>query len=463
MKRYNTRITNINLLVIAICLSVSSIARATDSDKPGQMPEDSIPIFPDLVYEYRITQLDNRTPIKLEYHPVVRRYIDVYTIERRDHLAKIIGKAELYFPIFEEKLDKYHLPLELKYLAIVESALDPKAISTSAAAGLWQFKINTSRMFDLQVDSYIDERCDPIKSTEAACSYLQYLYRIYQDWLLALAAYNGGPGEVKKAIERSGGKQTFWELIDYLPEQTRGYVPAFIAVNYAMNYYKEHDIRPVPTKYIDIETDTVHLKDALSFENLSLALKLDIEDIRFLNPVYKLDYIPEMEEQAVLTLPSKKVSDFLKHEEKLYSLNNEPGEFNYSNGNDNSYSNRVKLEHVVEKGEYFHKIAIKYDCTIDDILFWNDLPTNELNVGQKLDIWVSKEKAKDIEQEKAKPKKQRDENDRYIYYTVKEGDTIWSIATKFNCPSINELKEENNITDENDLKPGTRLKIYLNK
>jgi membrane-bound lytic murein transglycosylase D len=438
------------------------------SDNPEKNPtekrmkKDSIPIFPDLVYEYRIAELNNLTPIELEYNERVRRYIDVYTIERRDHLAKIIGLAEYYFPIFEEALDKYSLPLELKYLAIVESALDPRAISSTAAVGLWQFKINTSTMFDLEVNSYIDERCDPLKATEAACSYLEYLYRIFNDWQLALAAYNGGPGVVSNAIERSGGKTSFWDIQPFLPDQTKGYVPAFIAVNYAMNYYKEHNIEPVRPDFIYIEVDTVVARKAVSFSRISEIINVPIETLQFLNPSYRKDYIPKLKDGAVVVLPKNKIKTFIKNESIIFDETLRKQNIVNVVADVGAINGKIKIVHEVAKGEYFHKIAIKYNCTIDDIRTWNNLPSNDLNVGQKLDVWVNPSMAAAIEEEKLLPKQQRDSTDRFIYYTVQKGDTVWSIATKFNCRSITDLKEENNIVNDSDLKPGTKLKIYLN-
>ena len=433
-----------------------------DTPEDFKNNEDSIPIFPDLVYEYKIAELNNLTPIELEYNDRVRRYIDVYTIERREHLAKIIGLAELYFPLFEEMLDKYQLPLELKYLAIVESALDPRAISSSGAVGLWQFKINTSKMFDLEVNSYVDERCDPYKATEAACSYLQYLYRIYNDWQLALAAYNGGPGVVRKAIERSGGKTNFWEIHPYLPAQTNGYVPAFIAVNYVMNHYEDHNIYPVRSKFIHLDIDTVQIKKATSFERIAEVINIPIKTLQYLNPSYKKDYIPKSSEGSTLILPNNKIKSFIRNEKAIFDKSISKKDFNDVVAEAGNTNGKIKIVHEVSRGEYFHKIAIKYNCTIDDIKTWNSLPTNDLNIGQKLDIWVNPQLARIIDEEKNVPKQQRDSTDRYIFYTVQRGDTIYGIATKFNCRSIAELKDENNISDETDLKPGKKLKIYLN-
>lgn len=456
------------LIVLSIVFIVnqgiaSNINSNSRSYEEIKKKKDSIPIYPDLVYEYKIAELNNLTPIELEYNERVRRYIDVYTIERREHLAKIIGLAELYFPIFEEALDKYQLPLELKYLAIVESALDPRAVSSSAAVGLWQFKINTSKMFDLEVNSYVDERCDPYKSTEAACSYLQYLYRIYNDWQLALAAYNGGPGVVRNAIERSGGKTNFWEIEPYLPDQTNGYVPAFIAVNYVMNHYKDHNIEPVRSKFIHLNVDTVKINKSTTLERISEVINVPLETLEFLNPSYKLNHIPKMKEAATVILPNNKIKAFIRNEKAIFDESVSKRNFVDVVAEAGETNGKIKIVHEVARGEYFHKIAIKYNCTIDDIKAWNSLPTNDLSVGQKLDVWVDPHQAQIIEDEKNNYQQQRDTTDRYIFYTVQKGDTIYGIATKFNCRSISELKEENNIDDETDLKPGKKLKIYLNK
>ncbi|MGM0549766.1 MAG: transglycosylase SLT domain-containing protein [Bacteroidota bacterium] len=429
---------------------------------------DSIPIFPDLVYEYRIAELDDKTPIELEYNARVRRYIDVYTIERRDHLARIIGLAQLYFPMFEEALDRYELPLELKYLAIVESALDPSAVSSSGAVGLWQFKLNTSRMFDLEVTSYVDERRDPYKSTEAACKYLAYLYRIFDDWQLALAAYNGGPGEVQRAIQRSGGKRDFWELLPYLPAQTQGYVPAFIAVNYVMSFYSQHNIHMEASPYVHLQVDTLHLHQGVSFDRISQAIEEPVPLLQFLNPTYRRDYISPTQKPAVLTLPKQKINVFLEHQENI--LNKETSVASFAShatiDMPGDTIGKIALVHRVRKGEYYHKIAMNYGCTVEDIWSWNRLTTNDLKVGQLLTLWVDQERADKMRRQKELQeinRKLNRTNDRFIYYTVQEGDTIWSIASKFRCESIDELKEENQIQDENDLKPGTRLKIYLTK
>ena len=429
----------------------------------GGEKTDSIPIFPDLVYEYRITELNNQTPIELEYNEYVRRYIDVYTIEKREHLANIAGRARQYFPLIEQMLDKHNLPLELKYLAIVESALDPFAVSSSGAVGLWQFKLNTSRMFDLTVNSYIDERRDPFKATEAACDYLRYLYQTYQDWQLALAAYNGGPGVVRKAIERSGGKRSFWKLYPYLPAQTKSYVPAFIAVNYAMNHLKAHQIEPVQPDFQHSETDTLNIHYAASFDKISSQIDLPVETLRQMNPVYRRNFIPNMSQPATLILPKDKVVAFLKHERQIFEAKTQSAVSHDSMYVKPQEQGKKKLVHVVKRGEYFHKIAMQYNCSIEQIRRWNDLPDNNLQVGQKLDIWVEPEYVERLKQEQKELEKKAaaDTSKRVVFYTVQKGDTIWKIANKFNCGSIANLIRVNEIQDENDIQPGKQLKIYL--
>ena len=447
------------VLILTGCLPLAQ--GSTEGHSDGT---DSIPIFPDLVYEYRITELNNHTPIELEYNKYVRRYIDVYTIEQREHLARIAARAKKYFPLIEEKLDQYQLPLELKYLAIVESALDPFAVSSSGAVGLWQFKLNTSRMFDLKVTSFIDERRDPIKSTEAACQYLQYLYRTYPDWQLALAAYNGGPGVVRKAMERAGGKKkTFWELYPHLPAQTKGYVPAFIAVNYAMNYLKEHHIKPGPIDYTYSQTDTLNIHYAAALDMIARRIDVPLDTLQQLNPVYKKDYIPNLSEPATLVLPKNKVITYLKQEREIFKSKPSFRDDARAIDQNPEEQGKKKLIHTVKRGEYFHKIAMKYGCTIDEIRKWNDLPDNNLQVGQKLEIWVDGEYIRRIEEARLQTQKraEADTNKRVVYYTVQKGDTIWKIANKFNCESISELIRANDIQDETDIKPGKQLKIYL--
>ncbi len=364
------------VLIWIICLVVTPVLFA-------QSNADKLPHYPVWMYENRIGELNDQTVIKLDYNEKVQAFIDVYTVRRRDHLSNIIGRSEYYFPLFEEYLVKYDLPIELKYLAIVESALDPKAKSSSGAMGLWQFLYHASRMFDLKVDNYVDERCDPVKSTDAACRYLRYLYQNLNDWQLALAAYNGGIGVVQKAIERSGGKTNFWELQPYLPKAVQSYVPAFIAVNYVMTNYERHELaaKPLDIKFSDV--DTVYIHKSLSFQQISNASKTPVEQIEWLNPSYLKKFIPVASTPVMVFLPKEGALNFAKAEHLL--LKSVPPVAQVLPVGDTS--NREKIIHIVKKGEFFHKIAIDNQCRISDIMLWNKMKNRNLYIDQKLVVW----------------------------------------------------------------------------
>ena len=267
----------------------------------------------------RLKDLDSKTPIDIEYNPVVHAYIDRY-LNYGDWFLKTMGLAEFYFPLFEEILDQYNIPLEIKYLAIVESALKPRAVSRAGARGLWQFMYTTGKLYHLQSNSYIDERYDPYLATQAACRYLNDLHDMFDDWSLALAAYNSGPGNVLKAIRRSGGKRNYWNLRPYLPLETRGYIPAFFAVNYVMEYANEHHIPIVPASMAIYDTDTIHIKQKVTFDQLSRFLQIPIETIEFLNPVFKRNVIPDIEgESFFIRLPREKIGLLSNNERGFYA------------------------------------------------------------------------------------------------------------------------------------------------
>ncbi len=342
--------------------------------------QNSIPTFPKWMIEKRLEALNYQTPIQLDYNEAVQAYIDVYTVKRREHLGRILSRSKLYFPLFEEYLDKYNLPLELKYLAVIESALDPRAKSKSGAKGLWQFLYHSGTMFGLNVTTYIDERNDPVLATEAACKYLEYLFRSFNDWQLALAAYNGGIGVVKKAIERSGGKTNYWELRPYLPAQVKGYVPAFIAANYAMKYYSNYDIKQPQLKYNFNDLDTIFIQQSISFDVISNIVGISKEDLSFLNPIFTKEIIPVNQQAVRLFIPKEYSSTFVKKEPLLYQGENRMQ-------TQNPQSQLTKVIHIVAKGEYFHKIAIEHECTIDDIMKWNNLNSKEIHPNQQLIIW----------------------------------------------------------------------------
>ncbi|HPF92638.1 MAG TPA: transglycosylase SLT domain-containing protein [Tenuifilaceae bacterium] len=345
---------------------------------------------PDLVYEVKIAEIDRLSPISFDFNQHVKRYIDIYTIERREQVGQMLGLAKLYFPLFDEMLDRHNLPLELKYLAVVESALNPLAVSPSGAVGLWQFKINSGRMFDLEVNSYIDERMDPVKSTEAACKYLEYLYRIFGDWHLVMAAYNAGPGVVRNAIERADGETRFWHLYDYLPEAAQNYVPAFIAAAYVIQNASNHGIVAIPPMISFEQVDSVHVTEPVSFKAISDAIPVTMDILRFLNPSFRRGYIPESEQSTPILLPINAIPLFIQNQANIYSNTLPKSTYHQRVANAGNNSNKQKILYSVKAGDYLHKIAIKHNCTIDDIKVWNPDKEAELSAGDTLEIWVNK-------------------------------------------------------------------------
>lgn len=342
---------------------------------------DSVPIFPDLVYEFRFAKMHKSSAIDLEFNPQVKKYIEIFTIQRRTEMSRILGLKELYFPIFEEYLDKHNLPLELKYLPILESGLNPLAKSSSGAVGLWQFLYHSANMFDLKITSFVDERSDVYKSTEAACRYLKYLYNTYPNWHLVLSSYNGGPGVVRNAIERSRGKSSHQELSLHFPEQTKNYVPAFMAIIYVVNYASEHNLKPIPPTYSFNNVDTVMVHYNLHFSQLSEVINLPVETIRNLNPSYKLDVILETESPQALVLPKDKVKIYLQNENAFYANSTSRSRI------PKEMIQKQKFIYVVKQGDFLHKIAMQHGCSLEELKKWNKLKYDSVAVGQNLVIW----------------------------------------------------------------------------
>lgn len=424
---------------------------------------DSIPHYDDMIYEARLAKLDALSPFDLEYNPYVQGYINMYTMRRREQVSRMMALSQYYFPMFEEMLDKYNLPLELKYLAICESALNPMAKSRSAAMGLWQFMYPTGKMFGLQVTSYVDERCDPYKSTVAACEYFQYLYGLFGDWQMVLAAYNGGPGTVNKAIRRSGGKKTYWEIRPYLPTETQGYVPAFIAVNYIMNYTSEHNIQTAIPKKVFLDVDTIVVKHQLSFDQISAMLDIPDDEIQYLNPSYRKRVIPVVSgEPSFLTLPANKIATFINNEASIYNYL-KPDVLSI----DVIENQEIKKIHVVKKGEGLSIIAKKYGCTVSDIKSWNGLKSNALSVGKRLTIYTRDKTA--VKKTASAPKTvstpvtaaaktTESSANGFKLYTVKKGDSLYKIAERNNT-TVEEIKRLNSFGVNYNLLPGKVIKI----
>jgi len=345
----------------------------------------------DSAYIHRLYSLP--TEMELAYNQIVRSYIDMYTSRRSSSVAYMLSKGKYFFPIFEQTLDKYGLPLELKYLPVIESALNPVAVSRRGATGLWQFMLPTGKMYDLEVNSLVDERRDPLKSTEAAARYLKDLYDIYKDWNLVIAAYNCGPGNINKAIRRSGGQNDYWAIYPYLPKETRGYVPAFIAATYIMNYYSDHGICPAEYVY-PASVDTFHIDKTLHLEQVSGILNIPIEDLRVLNPQYKKDIIPGTFKSYPLCLPSLKISQFIAHQDNIYTHRANDllthrktveieGELAKGKGGS---SGKGAVTHRIKRGETLGGIAKKYGVTVAQIKRLNGLKSNNITAGKNLVI-----------------------------------------------------------------------------
>ena len=345
------------------------------------------PELPTDTLKKRLEKLNAKTPFNVEYNPALESVIKRFLKSRRQSLSKLMGLSHFYFPMFEHELDKHELPLEIKYLAIVESALKPRAKSRVGATGLWQFMFTTGKMYGLDVSSYVDERSDPVKSTEAAAKYLAKLYEIFGDWDLALAAYNSGPGNVTKAIRRSGGYENYWNIRNYLPRETAGYLPAFLATMYIFEYADEHGFNKEKPLFNYVETDTIRVKQMITLDQVSEVTGVDIEALQFLNPSYKLDIIPYIEdENYILRLPREAVGVFVANEEAIYAF--AKSEFDKREKPlPQFFEEDTKIRYTVRSGDYLGKIARKYGVRVNDIKRWNGLRSNNINIGQRLTIY----------------------------------------------------------------------------
>jgi len=356
---------------------------------------------PDSVYRSRLECLPNVIP--MPYNDVVRGFIEMYVKRRPRQVASLKRVSEFYFPIFEDKLGEYGLPLELKYLAVIESALNASARSHAGAAGLWQFMPATGRTYGLEVNSLVDERLDPYKSTEAACRYLRTLYRLYGDWHLALASYNCGPGNVNKAIARSGGKRDFWSIYPWLPRETRAYVPIFIAANYALNYADLHGICP-DTIYeggklkqkdvlMSMRTDTIHTDRRQHLEQTAGVLGLPMAELRRLNPAYLKDVVPGGKEYT-LVLPVDYAAAYIQYQDTIVAykadslLNKQAQQIAAAQKSTSSgtYTSGGTTYYKVKKGDTLGAIAKRYGVSVKQIQRWNNLKSTNIQIGQKLKI-----------------------------------------------------------------------------
>ncbi|MCB0760435.1 MAG: transglycosylase SLT domain-containing protein [Flavobacteriales bacterium] len=407
---------------------------------------DSIPHVSPEILEMRMNQLNAVSQMDLVWNDDVEKFIYLYAQRRRELTGRAIGMAQLYFPLFENMLDKYDLPEELKYLPIVESALNPQARSRVGAVGLWQFMLQTGRQYGLKVNGYVDERMDPYLATDAACRYLARLYEMYGDWSLALAAYNSGPGNVNKAIRRAGGVKDYWVVRNYLPRETKGYVPAFIAVNYVMNHAEDHNIFPCAPLYSFFECDTVHVHSELQFEQIAAFTGLGTNDLEYLNPRYRRNVIPDDGRQNFVCIPRDFVGVYLMNEDSMLAYKPVESEI--------KPPAQDEIVHVVRRGEVLGKIAQNYNVGVSSLKEWNNLRSNTIYPGQKLVIYT---------QSKPAPKKTKTpvtlEDSEYIYHVVQQGDTLWDIAKLYQGVSVTEIEQLNRDINVNRLKLGQKIKI----
>ncbi|MDE6507407.1 MAG: transglycosylase SLT domain-containing protein [Alistipes sp.] len=340
---------------------------------------------PDSVYTGRLRAL--ASPIQLPYNGIVRNYINRYVAPGGSTIGRILGMSQYYFPLIEEELIKEGLPVELRALPIIESGLSSTAVSHAGAAGLWQFMPSTGRSYGLEVNSLVDERCDPILSTKAACRYLKDLYRIYKEWSLAIAAYNCGPGNVNKALARAGEEsRSFWDIYDFLPRETRGYVPAFIGASYAYSYHRNHGIEPEAAP-IPLSVDTLRINRLMHLGQIASTIDIPMETLRQLNPQYKIDIIPATTKTYTLVLPQRKIAQYIAHEQEIMAKDSMYLKEYINPANLDKKRQEYITIHTVKKGETLGAIAHKYHVTTTQLIRWNKLKNaNRLSIGQKLRI-----------------------------------------------------------------------------
>lgn len=340
------------------------------------------PYVSDSVYITRLQRIP--AIIEMPYNDIVRKFIDMYAVRLRNKVSFMLSANNFYMPIIEEALDLYNLPLELRYLPVIESALNPMATSRQGAVGLWQFMLRTGKAYGLEVNSLIDERRDPLKSTRAAARYLKDLYEIYHDWNLVLAAYNCGPGTINKAIRRAGGATDFWSIYNFLPKETRGYVPAFIAANYIMTYYCEHDISPMAMQMPE-GSDTIHIYKTLNLNQIAEVCNINIDQLRALNPEYRKDIIPETGSAHALRLPNDKMSCFLANEDSIF--NYKPQIYNKRRSTVTVTTPKSAVRyHKIRRGETLGGIAAKYHVSVKQLRRWNSIKGNNIRMGRTIRV-----------------------------------------------------------------------------
>lgn len=422
-------------------------------------------LFHDSIYTQRLHSMPSE--MELSYNSVVKKYIDMYADRKREQVSYMLALGDYYFPMFEQALDAHGLPLELKYLPVIESALNPVAVSRAGATGLWQFMLRTGKGYGLEVNSLVDERRDPYKSTEAAVRYLKDLYAIYEDWNLVIAAYNCGPGNVNKAIARSGGKRDYWQIYSRLPRETRGYVPAFIAANYIMNHYADHNICPVHPYNTSVSLDTVQIHERIHLEQIAAVLDIPMSELRRLNPQFKKDVIPGDFKAYSLVLPSEKVYAFIdnaveineyKRNEYLTHRRNTEG---YLDGTAFLNSgNAINVYYKVKNGDNLSTIARKHGISLSQLMSWNGLKSSKIGIGKMLIVGFKEAQKTDEKQSSPVLREELASNGTVnLYYRVKKGDTLSKIAKEVGV-TVSQIQSWNDLQSTH-LSVGDQLIVGL--
>lgn len=410
--------------------------------------------YPDSYYINKLKEIPSA--VNLTYNEIVKSFINAYANRISSRTEMMLGLTEYYFPIIEPILDQYKLPIELKYMVMIESAFNPKARSRVGASGLWQFMYYTGKQYGLKQNSYYDERYDVIKATHAACEYLKDMYDIFGDWSLVIAAYNCGAGNVNKAIKRSG-KKDFWDIYYKLPRETRMYVPSFIAATYICNNYQNHGLCPQKIEF-PIATDTLTINRNLHFKQISEVIGLPFETITYLNPQYTRDIILGSERGGKsLRLPTKKIFEFIEKEDSVYKFKkdeiftkNATIVPSYNIAFYTAPKDREKIKHKVVKGESVYSISNKYGVSVSQLKMWNDMRRNKVKIGWNMTVYLPKEYKKPSS-------KNAEDNEEYTIYKVKAGETLWEIAKRYNM-TVTKLQELNDIEGKG-ISIGQKLKV----
>ena len=412
--------------------------------------------IPDSIYIERLQKMNSF--ISVPYNSIIRNYIITYTERIAKQSETMLGLCKYYMPIIEEILDQYQLPLELKAMAIIESALNPRAVSRVKAKGMWQFMYGTAIRYNLLINSFVDERLDPVKSCHAAARYLQDAYRMFGSWPLAIASYNCGAGNVNKAIRRAGGSKEIWDVYPFLPRETRGYIPSFIAALYMMNYYQEHQLTPVAVN-MPVHTDTIKVTKMLHFDQVTHFTGISKKELQDLNPQYLHDIVPGVEREYILRIPYNYTGKFVENEDSIYkykdSLYFSPATLKKIK--ESGSTNSQRITHKVKSGETLSHIALKYGVKVKDIQRWNGVKNN-IRIGQKLVIYKGGGPTA-AKSSSGSSKAKTTTSGGYVIYTVQSGDNLWDIAKKFPGVSAQNIMDLNGMNKGSKIYPGMKLKI----